>query len=42
MNDDIAKTLRNCAELASIEDSEIQQLAKVARVVDYEAGHEVF
>lgn len=42
MNDDIAKTLRNCAELASIEDSEIQQLVKVARVVDYEAGHEVF
>jgi|AntRauTorckE5430_2_1112549.scaffolds.fasta_scaffold15718_2 CRP-like cAMP-binding protein len=42
MNDDIIKTLLNCKELSGFSDNEISQLASVARLVDYEAGHEVF
>ncbi|MBV6655878.1 MAG: cyclic nucleotide-binding domain-containing protein, partial [Mameliella sp.] len=42
MNEDIIKTLRNCKELSSFSDAEIKQLSGVAKLVDYEAGHEVF
>lgn len=42
MNEDIAKTLRRCAVFTDFEDDEIESLAKAARLVDYEAGHEVF
>ncbi|MCI4648595.1 RNA-binding domain-containing protein [Phaeodactylibacter sp.] len=42
MNEDIFKTLRDCKELVNLEDAEIKQLAGVAKLVDYEAGHEVF
>lgn len=42
MNEDIIKTLRRCAVFTDFEDDEIESLAKAARLVDYEAGHEVF
>ncbi|KGE85957.1 MAG: RNA-binding domain-containing protein [Phaeodactylibacter xiamenensis] len=42
MNEDIFKTLRACKELVNLEDAEIKQLASVGKLVDYEAGHEVF
>ena len=42
MNDDIIKTLRRCEELSSLTDEEIKELAGVARMIEYEAGHEVF
>lgn len=42
MNDEVIKTLRNCNELSSFSDEEIRQLSEVARLVDFEAGHEVF
>lgn len=42
MNEDIVKTLRRCAVFTDFEDDEIESLAKAARLVDYEAGHEVF
>jgi len=42
MKEDIIKTLRRCEEFAQLADNEIQELASVARTVEYEAGHEVF
>lgn len=42
MNENITQTLRRCAVFTDFEDDEIESLAKAARLVDYEAGHEVF
>ncbi len=42
MNEAVIKTLSRCPELKGFSTEDLQGLSKVARLVDYQAGHEVF